>query len=306
MGEAPRMRSALLIVNYGAHRLIDENLARTQIPDGMIVVVVDNFSTDEERAAIRDLATRREWLLIEPERNLGFGEGMNIAAARAFDEGAEVLLLLNPDAYIEGDGAERLATKASERIDAVLSPLVLRPDRRHFSSVMEIDMGTGEMRRLIPDRRYPQSRRWLSGACLAVSASLWRRIGGFAPDYFLYWEDIDFSVRAAEEGADLYVDESVLAIHDEGLTHADRGSTPGKSPTYYFYNVRNRYVFAAAHLPPEAQRRWRRAALPAAWAILMRGGRRQLLHPSRNLVPAARGMLSGLRYLRSHATRGRA
>jgi GT2 family glycosyltransferase len=37
---------------------------------------------------------------------------------------------------------------------------------------------------------------WLTGACLAVSKQVWQATGGFDPDYFLYWEDVDYSQRA--------------------------------------------------------------------------------------------------------------
>ena len=34
---------------------------------------------------------------------------------------------------------------------------------------------------------------WLSGACLAFSATAFDRLGGFGEDFFLYWEDVDIS-----------------------------------------------------------------------------------------------------------------
>ena len=43
---------------------------------------------------------------------------------------------------------------------------------------------------------------WLTGACLAVSKRVWQATGGFDPDYFLYWEDVDYSQRAKAVGLD--------------------------------------------------------------------------------------------------------
>ncbi|GAB2849855.1 glycosyltransferase family 2 protein [Microbacterium insulae] len=291
-------RTAVLVVSYGSSEMVADNLRRTALPEGTLVVVVDNYTTDEERAAARALADREGWELVTPDRNLGFGAGMNAAARRAADSDAAAYVLLNPDAYLEGDGVARLAETVIADPDCVVAPLVVRPDGGHFSSEMELDLDSGSMRRIRDGRRYADSAMWLSGACFAISRAMWERLGGFDDDYFLYWEDVDLSVRAARAGAVLRVDDGVRAVHSAGGTQTDETRSAGKSPVYYFYNVRNRLVFAAQHLDARGQRRWARRAVPAAWEILMRGGRRQLLHPARTIVPAVRGTMSGLAYLR--------
>lgn len=294
---------AVLVVSYGSHAMVDENLARTPLPEGALVVVVDNFTTDAERAAMRRLSDERGWDLVAPERNLGFGEGMNAAAARAENLGASVFLLLNPDAYLPDEGVARLASQVAADPDLLLAPSVSRPDGSHFSSEMELDLATGSMRRIKGDRRFERSALWLSGACLAVSRELWDRVGGFDDDYFLYWEDIDLSVRVAEAGGHLAVDHEVTAVHSAGGTQVAEREGQAKSPVYYYYNVRNRLVFATQHLEERDRRRWRRRSIPAAWQILMRGGRRQLLHPSRTLLPALKGTVAGLRYGRTRVSK---
>ncbi len=291
-------RTALLVVSYGSSEMVAENLRRTALPDDAVVVVVDNYTSDVERATARSLALSEGWLLVCPDRNLGFGAGMNAAAEMAAAADADAYVLLNPDAFLEADGVERLAAAVRAQPDSVIAPLVVRPDGGHFSSEMELDLDTGSMRRIRDGRRYANSALWLSGACFATSRRMWERIGGFDDDYFLYWEDVDLSVRAAQAGATLRVDHGVRAVHSAGGTQPHDGETVGKSAVYYFYNVRNRLVFAAQHLDPARQRRWARRAVPAAWDILMRGGRRQLLHPARTIVPAVRGTVSGLAYLR--------
>lgn len=292
---------AILVVSYGSHVLVAENLARTAVPDGAIVTIVDNFTTAEEREAIRGLAEREGWDLVCPDDNLGFGSGMNAAAARAAELGATSYILLNPDAYIAGDGVAALAARVAADPSVVVSPIVERPDGSHFASEMELDLDTGAVRRVRDGRRFARSAPWLSGACFAISREMWERIGGFDDDYFLYWEDIDLSVRAAAAGARLHVDYDVTAVHSPGGTQSDAGTERVKSSVYYYYNIRNRLVFAAQHLDGATQARWRRRSIPAAWSILMRGGRRQLLHPSRTIVPAWRGTASGLAYMRQRA-----
>ncbi|MEQ6896512.1 glycosyltransferase family 2 protein [Microbacterium sp. KR10-403] len=303
MPDAP---PALLIVNYGSHHLIEENLARTRLPSGTTVVIVDNFTTHDERLAMRRACVANGWEMLTPPGNLGFGAGMNVAARAARDLGADVFILLNPDAYIEGDGVVALAEDVAADHSVMVSPLVNRPDGGHFSSAMELDMATGAVRRLDPRNRFDESSEWLSGACLAVHADLWARVGGFDDDYFLYWEDIDLSVRVVASGGRLHVNDSVSAVHSAGGTQirSRRGQT--KSPEYYFYNVRNRLVFAAQHLDRGRQNQWLRQTAPIAWSVLMRGGKRQLINPLRTFWPIVRGTVSGWRYMKRHrrAARG--
>jgi len=299
------MTAALLVVSYGSHDLVEDGLRRTAVPDGTLVVVVDNFTSAAERETMRSMADRYGWILLGPGDNLGFGGGMNLAAAEAIARGATSLVLLNPDAYLEGDGVAELDSLIRDHPDAIISPLVVRPDGSHFSSLMEVDLDSGRLRRVQGESRFARSELWVSGACVALSAALWERVGGFDDEYFLYWEDVDLSVRIVKAGGTVKVAEHVRAVHSPGGTQ-DTGRAgharpagqrvSGKSPGYYFFNVRNRLVFAAKHADLADVRRWRRSALAAAYSILRRGGRRQFLNPARTVWPALRGTIAGLRY----------
>ena len=92
---------------------------------------------------------------------------------------------------------------------------------------------------------------WLTGACLAVSKQVWQATGGFDPDYFLYWEDVDYSQRAKAVGARLVVRNDLVVTHDVGATQGT-----GKSAVYLRFNSRNRLLFASKWLPKRIQRRW--------------------------------------------------
>lgn len=290
-------RAALLVVNYGSHAMLAENVARTTLPDATLIVVVDNYTTQAERRDVSSLCAQNGWELVAPDANLGFGEGMNVAARHARSRGAEIFVLLNPDAYLKGEGAASLIASVAADHSAMVAPLVLRPDGSHFSSAMELDLTTGYVRRS-STATHAKSVGWLSGACLALHCDLWERVGGFNADYFLYWEDVDLSFRVLAGGGYLSVDDGVIAVHSEGGTQLGDSTGSAKSATYYFYNVRNRLVFAAQHLDRTGQRAWQKKTLQNSWSVLMRGGRRQLINPFRTVFPVLKGMWSGWRYMR--------
>ena len=100
---------AIVVVNYGSHRLLAANLLpmARHSPEAHIVVV-DSFSTADERAAVQRLADANGWHLILPRTNVGFGGGMNLGVARALELGAARMLLINPDATMERRDVEML------------------------------------------------------------------------------------------------------------------------------------------------------------------------------------------------------
>jgi len=292
-------RLGIVVVSYGSSELLSTNLVATAAgcPDG-VVVVVDNFSTRTERGAVTTLCEAQGWTLVAPADNLGFGGGVNLGAAAAFRGGAEAILILNPDATIDAESVDRLRSRVAADPLTLVSPVVRHPDGRVWFGGSDLHLRSGSLastRRRATLRPGPVET-WLSGACLLVSRRLWRLVGGFDERYFLYWEDVDLSHRVREAGGDLAVVEEATAVHDEGGTQQRSGAA--KSDVYYYYNIRNRLLFAALRLDPATRARWALTCGPAAYEILLRGGRRQFARRGgQPLAAAARGTLAGLRLI---------
>lgn len=267
---------AVVVVNYGASALLADGLVATarDLP-GADVVVVDNLSTRGERDAVGALAALHGWHLVAADENLGFGAGCNVGAAAAWARGATRVLLLNPDATIDGRSVALLEDVVAREPLTLAAPVVRRPDGSVWTAGNRLDLTTGRM--LPPSSESTSEMAWLSGACLLATAELWQRIGGFDDAYFLYWEDVDLSARVTAAGGTLRVVPEAVAIHEVGGTQVTTGRA--RSPLYYYFNIRNRQLFAERHLSPPLRRRWSRTALPAAREIVLRGGRRQLLRP---------------------------
>lgn len=288
---------ALVVVSYGSSHLLEKNLAfwDDAASAGWIVVVVDNPTTPAERRRVQDLAEAHDWLLVTPSRNLGFGDGCG-AAVRAAQEAARArpggalasVVLLNPDARLTRAAADELAARVEAAPDLMLAPRMLRSDGRPSFTSSRLDPRTG--RGTAPEG---SGVPWLTGACLAMSADAWDTLDGFAGDYFLYWEDVDLAWRWHRHGGRALVADDLTCVHDPGGTQV-AGAARAKSPLYYYYNCRNRLVFAGRHLGRRAALRWVVRAPAYAAEVVLRGGRRQLVRPWRNALPAARGTLSGL------------
>ncbi|TFD72814.1 glycosyltransferase family 2 protein [Cryobacterium sp. Hb1] len=292
---------AVVVVNFGSAALLEENLQPlSRSAPGLHVVVVDNFTDVAEQARVAVIAEREGWQHVLSPTNRGFGGGMNLGVARAQESGRTHFLLLNPDAAIPTDQVARLLEAVTLHPLTLVSPRILRPDGTVWFDGSDLYLEDGRVRATRKRGDDPGIRvtPWLSGACLLISDDLWRRVGGFSDDYFLYWEDVELSHRVLLAGGEVTVCADAYATHAQGGTQGAGQHSAGqaKSYSYYYYNVRNRLVYAARNLTDDDRRRWRRRSVPAAWEVISRGGRRQLLSSLQPLLAAARGLRDGLAY----------
>ncbi len=295
---------ALIVVNYGSSNLLAENLRTLKSVAG-IIIVVDNFTSHCERETIRELAKSKGWISVLLDDNRGFGGGVNVGAERALREGVDVIVALNPDAHIDDDDLRRLASAATMDRDLLVAPTIRTSSGDIWFDGVDLCAESGRMATSRTKGRRCQERKpWISGACFAMSAVLWERAGGFDEEYFLYWEDVDLSHRVLAVGGRLAVLSDVAATHDEGGTQASVSPARGKSETYYYYNIRNRLVYAAKHLDSPDIWRWFWNTPQVSYEILLGGGRRQF---TESIAPARaylRGIRDGIRMLVTIRRRG--
>ena len=288
MGQASGGHVAVVVVNYGSTSMIAENL--DALRGEAEVIVVDNFSTTAERERAGDLCAARDWQFIPLPVNAGFGSGANRGAERALQRGAGQILFLNPDASITPAALSVLRDSMRRDPRTVVSPRIIRPDGRVWFDGMIVDLRDGAVRRSSSSATRSM-RPWLSGACMMWSADAWIAAGGFDEEYFLYWEDVDLSVRALTAGLDLRVLPQAQAVHAVGATQD--GAKGAKSALYYEYNIRNRLLFASRHLSAPGIERWLATNRAAAKEVLLRGGRRQFVAPWIPIRAAVRGSRAG-------------
>jgi hypothetical protein len=85
-------------------------------------------------------------------------------------------------------------------------------------------------------------------------------------------------------------------VHDEGGSQSPRSADDHLSAEYYYYNVRNRAVFARKHLSAQEIATWRRHSVRESARILLRGGRRKFRHPVSAVTPGVLGNWDGWRW----------
>lgn len=279
----------VVVVSYGSATLLERNLPPA-CPPGAVVVVVDNLRSAPSQEEVRRCAAQHGWELVARDANTGFGAGANAGVARALELGCDEVVLLNPDLRVDAPTVVALAEEVRHRPDALVAPRITRPDGTPWFTGAVVDREAGWTRN-IPDLPDDERDAWLTGACLAVSAALWRRAGGFDERYFLYWEDVDLAERCRRAGGGVSLRADLTAVHDVGGTQQGLGG--GKSSAYYRYNCRNRLLFAALHLTGREQLHWLARTPAYARRVVLRGGRRQLVRTPRPLLDVVVGSAQG-------------
>ncbi len=149
-------RSAIVVVNYRSHRLLDTNFGFADGLAGSVhVIVVDNYSGPEERIAIGSLCESRGWILLGSDRNVGYGAAVNLGAAEAFRLGCTCVLLVNPDATLTADVADQLLRSCRRDPRTAVSPILVNSAGEVCYRGAEFGLSTGRTRGLGPAPQGP-------------------------------------------------------------------------------------------------------------------------------------------------------
>lgn len=179
------------------------------------LIVVDNKPGDGSTEVVRELAPQAR--IVSPGRNTGFAGGADAGAEVAH---GDLLVLLNPDAVPQpgfGEAIRRpweeergwaawqalVADGTAEMINSAGNPI-------HFTGIV----WAGGHGRPLADAPAAGAVAAASGACLAVPLCDWRRTGGFPPEFFMYHEDVDLSVRLRMAGGTVGIEPTAVVAHD--------------------------------------------------------------------------------------------
>ncbi len=264
MAAEPWHRVAVVVVIHHSRAVIESCLNSVQ-RCGQIVVV-DNASDDDGVSIVRRVAPQAE--IVENRVGVGYGNGANQGLRRV---DREFVLLVNPDAVVLPGAVETLVAAADRYPEAgLLAPLVMNPDGSIEPSydVRLFDRGRyGDRKRQsmpVPDGDV--CAEFVSGAVVMVRMEALRRIGGFDPRFFLYFDDDDMCMALRAAGY------TVLLTPLARVTHVGGGSV---RPSLH-YRWEKFWHLAWSRLHFEAKHRGRTAARWLALTKTVRHGAKAL------------------------------
>lgn len=293
----PVSRIAIILVNWNSWRdTVEclESLLLLTYPDFRIVVC-DNGSSDDSLEKIKNWAERHEvshagyrraeaeagglqtanplLTLISNGENLGFAGGNNVGLQYAMARGDyEYCWLLNNDTVVEPDALNHLVTRIQQQPDVGIcgSTIRLYHDRRriqalgggHYCRWIGLPWHYGRFTKwgkTIDASRAESRMNYVEGASMLASRKFLDEIGLLCEDYFLYFEEADWAIRAKGSFSLGYAARSIV-YHKVGGSIGTSSNPTTKSYTSDYFNIRNRLLFTRRFYP---------ASLPTVWMVIV-------------------------------------
>lgn len=222
----PRVHVA--VVNWNTAPAALDSAAAYRASRGVSVklTLVDNASAPEDQLLLRrGVGDDPEVdLQLEP-RNLGYGAAAN-RALQATE--AELVCVSNADVVPDPDMLRHLAAAAlGDPSLALLAPRLHGPGGYHarlpkgYTLPLRAFAGSVGHRAVnLPPGGELMNVEQPAGACLLARTEVWRRLGGFDPGFFLWFEDVDLARRSSQFGCRNVVVGAAVANHTGGQSFA--------------------------------------------------------------------------------------
>lgn len=239
----------IIILNWRQPETTIECVRAVQVMQGAIadILLIDNGSGDE---SVQRMATALpDVSVVALPDNLGFAAGVNYGLRQAMRDGYPYALLLNNDAFPAPDMLARLLTETAPDI-ALLSPKIfyeVDKTRIWFAGgqqhpyLLEI-RSTGRGEQDGPTWQSSRDVDYLVGTGLLVNLKAAQQVGLLDEQFFMYYEDLDWSIRLRQAGYRLRL------VADAHLYHRVSVSTGGvDSPVRRYYLARSSVLFFCRH-----------------------------------------------------------
>lgn len=216
------------------------------------IVVVDNGSQDRSAEKLYAEFGDRIDVIVNPT-NLGFSGGNNVGIRHALLRGADYVVLLNNDTVATDPSLIRTLVSAL-RDDATIGlacPTIWYADRPELpwyaGARFSMWRGGGSHLQEPVLSDHPVDTGYATGCCVIASRRFIEQVGLLDEAFFLYQEDVDWSLRAKEAGFRVvHVPNAHLMHQVSASTSAKRGQGTYSPPTIY-YKYRNRILLVRNH-----------------------------------------------------------
>lgn len=222
---------AISIINYKTPKLTSKCLDSILDKGKYDIWLVDNASNDGSVEFFKK--EYQQVKLIESKKNLGFAGGHNLVLSKV---DARYYLILNSDTEVLDDTLSKMLEFMDNNLGiGIASCRVLNYDDTLQSNAGDLPKGMSLINWLfnleILGFKNPSFHRndpvyyanthevgWVSGSFMMVRNEVIKKIGFLNNDFFMYFEDVEFCMRAKEAGF------KVVLVSDATITHLSGGS----------------------------------------------------------------------------------
>lgn len=235
---------SIIILNYNQIKVTCEFLDSTKLLTypNFEIILVDNNSNENPKELIEN--NYPEVKLIRSETNLGFtgGNNLGIKAAKG-----DYIFVVNNDTEVSPDLLERLIEPFDkDRKIGMVSPKIFyysNPGIIQYAGYNAINPFTGRNSAVGNKEKdegqheTPQYTDYAHGAAMMVKKEVIDKVGMFYDDFFIYYEELDWSARTKRAGFEILYQPKAVIYHKESITMGK------ESKLKAYYHNRNRILF---------------------------------------------------------------
>jgi hypothetical protein len=237
----PECELSIITINYNGLKDTCALIETIPFNDKMEVIVVDNASKNDEASKIERLFPHVT--VIRSNKNLGFAGGNNLGIQAAH---GKYLFIINNDTLFKDFNVLALI----DRIDSAPNIGIVSPKIRFawgknpiqyagYTTLSKVTVrnqaiGFGE-----EDRGQYETARptpYAHGAAMLIKREALDKVGLMPEYYFLYYEELDWSMKFTRAGYQIWYEPKCIIYHKESQ------ATGQNSPLRTYYITRNRLL----------------------------------------------------------------
>ena len=241
---------SIITINYNGLKDTSELIETLPLEDKSIeVIVVDNASREDEATVLEQRYPQIK--VIRSDKNLGFAGGNNRGIQAAI---GKYLFFINNDTVLHR--GERILQPLIDRLDSnpkigAVCPKIRfawNPQPIQFAGYTPLSRITMRNRSLgFGEADYgqydtPHPTPYVHGAAMMVKREVIEKAGLMPECYFLYYEELDWSMMIHRAGYDIWYDPATTVFHKESQ------ATGQDSPLRTYYITRNRLLFVRRNI----------------------------------------------------------
>ena len=253
MGSASSV--AIILLNWNGYQDTYECLKslETLTYPHFHVFLVDNDSSDDSFTRLKEDQASGKFNVgltcIQSGGNLGCAGGNNVGIKKAYEQGFDYYWMLNNDTYVDPEALSTLVEviDGDQKVGIVGSKIYYADTKLLWFAGGSVNsyIGTSKMIGIDEEDKgqYDEMKEvdFIVGCSMLFRKEVIEYIGYLEEDYFIYYEDTDWNIRAKKAGWKIiYVPSSIIY-------HKESSSTKSSdlSPYYAYYLIRNGYLMVS-------------------------------------------------------------
>lgn len=251
---------ALITVVFKNYTILDDYFATlAKQTDSQFHVYVIDLSPEPKKYAYPSYVSYIH------EKNGGYAYGINQGIKKAIADQYEFFCAMNCDVTVREDFIYNIKQSVSLHPSTIIGGKIYyypgyeyhknRYSRQDLGKVMWYAGGVIDWKNVYTTHRgvdeidkgqYNKTEKttFITGCFMAYDKAVVSKVGNWAEDYFLFYEDADYCARAVKSGISLLYDPSIVIWHKSGQ------STSGAASSFQRkYLERNRFLFGLRYAP---------------------------------------------------------